>query len=63
MSIIIIGVGNEQFKMMRQLDSDNQLLVGSDGSVAARDIVQFVRFKRYVSKGSDALEVLGQVPL
>lgn len=31
MSIIIIGVGNEKFKMMRQLDSDNELLVGSDG--------------------------------
>lgn len=64
MSIIIIGVGNEQFKMMRQLDSDNQLLVGSDGIVAARDIVQFVRFKRYVSKGSDALaeKVLREVP-
>lgn len=39
MSIIIIRVGNEKFKMMKQLDSDKQLLVGSTGKQAARDIV------------------------
>ncbi len=65
LSIIIIGVGNEKFKMMRQLDSDNQLLVASDGTTkAARDIIQFVRFKRYIQLGPDGLaeKVLREVP-
>ena len=39
LSIIIIGVGNENFKQMHELDSDNQLLIGSTGREAARDIV------------------------
>lgn len=65
LSIIIIGVGNDKFKMMRQLDSDNQLLVGSDGvTKAARDIIQFVRFKKYIQLGPDGLaeKVLREVP-
>jgi hypothetical protein len=49
---------------MRDLDSDNQLLVGSSGRKAARDIVQFVRFKKYNQMGPDVLaeKVLREVP-
>ncbi len=39
MSIIIIGVGNEKFKMMKELDSDSSMLTGSDGNQAPRDIM------------------------
>jgi Copine len=64
LSIIIIGVGNENFKQMHELDSDNQLLIGSTGREAARDIVQFVRFKKYKQMGADVLaeKVLREVP-
>jgi len=41
LSIIIIGVGNEDFKEMEELDSDGTLLKFGDRK-AARDIVQFV---------------------
>ena len=41
MSIIIVGVGNEDFSSMEFLDSDGQLL-RHNGRSAARDIVQFV---------------------
>lgn len=43
-SIIIIGVGNENFEKMKFLDSDEKILRNSKGQAAARDIVQFVRF-------------------
>jgi hypothetical protein len=43
-SIIIIGVGNEDFAKMRFLDSDDKVLRSSTGQTALRDIVQFVRF-------------------
>ena len=64
LSIIIIGVGNDKFKQMRELDSDKQLLIGSNDQKAARDIVQFVRFKKYKQMGPDVLaeKVLREVP-
>lgn len=43
-SIIIIGVGNEDFANMQELDADDRVLRNSKGEAAARDIVQFVRF-------------------
>lgn len=39
LSIIIIGLGNDSFKKMHELDSDQQLLKASDGTEAKRDIV------------------------
>lgn len=41
MSVIIIGVGNEDFSAMEFLDSDGRLL-RHNGRTAVRDIVQFV---------------------
>lgn len=42
MSIIIIGVGDEDFKEMEKLDCDGGFLKSSNGQFASRDIVQFV---------------------
>lgn len=39
LSVIIIGVGNEKFELMKQLDSDDALLRDSAGKISARDVV------------------------
>jgi copine 1/2/3 len=44
MSIIIIGVGKEDFTQMEILDGDNGL-VDSNSRRAMRDLVQFVPFE------------------
>ncbi|XP_037075271.1 copine-8-like [Pollicipes pollicipes] len=46
MSVIIVGVGSEDFSAMEYLDADNQRLRDSRGRAAARDIVQFVELQR-----------------
>lgn len=63
-SIIIIGVGDEKFKLMKELDSDDALLRDSRGQNAIRDIVQFVKFKKYIGQGPAKLaeKVLKEVP-
>ena len=38
-SIIIVGVGHENFEGMKYLDADNRVLRDSSGQAAARDIV------------------------
>lgn len=46
-SIIIVGVGNEDFEKMSELDSDDQLL-SYNGRTAVRDIVQVnTHFKEF----------------
>lgn len=63
LSIIIIGVGNADFSAMEALDSDDALLRDHKGRTAARDIVQFVPFRKY--QGNPymlAKEVLAEVP-
>lgn len=64
LSIIIIGVGEEKFKLMKELDSDDALLRDTRGQTAIRDIVQFVKFKKYVTQGPAKLaeKVLKEVP-
>ncbi|WOH04514.1 hypothetical protein DCAR_0623923 [Daucus carota subsp. sativus] len=43
LSILIVGVGNADFKQMEILDADNgNFLKSSNGRIATRDIVQFV---------------------
>jgi len=45
MSIVIVGIGNSSdFASMKELDNDNNLLLGVDGK-PIKDIVQFVQFK------------------
>ena len=70
LSIIIVGVGSEDFSAMDELDSDDSLL-SNHGRTAERDIVQFVEMQRFV-RGSGqhvtwnkellAREVLAEVP-
>ncbi|KAK0410433.1 hypothetical protein QR680_005130 [Steinernema hermaphroditum] len=74
LSIIIIGVGNDDFSRMEDLDSDAHLL-SLNGRTAQRDIVQFVPLREFLSKyglsdtvGPAAMarlakEVLAEVPV
>lgn len=68
MSIIIVGVGNEDFSAMEALDSDDGLL-RAGGRIAARDIVQFVEMRKFVGRGGAvwdkallAKDVLAEIP-
>jgi len=67
MSIIIVGVGDEDFSAMEYLDSDKAML-RSGGRVASRDIVQFVELRKFVNPGGRwnkemlAKSVLAEVP-
>ncbi|XP_018426364.1 PREDICTED: copine-3-like [Nanorana parkeri] len=64
LSIIIIGVGNADFKAMEFLDGDNGVLKASSGEAALRDIVQFVPFRQFQNAPREALAqaVLAEVP-
>merc|ERR1712243_309574 len=71
LSIIIVGVGSEDFSAMDELDSDDSLL-SHNGQTAKRDIVQFVEMQKFVSGGGShhatwnkdllAREVLAEIP-
>lgn len=63
-SIIIVGVGNENFELMEELDADTHVLRNKKGEAAMRDIVQFVRYRDYAQMGFQALseEVLREIP-
>ena len=70
LSIIIVGVGQEDFTAMDELDSDDQLL-SHNGRTAERDIVQFVEMQKFVTgqgryaswnKELLAREVLFEIP-
>ena len=39
LSVIIVGVGEEDFEMMEELDSDGKVLETSNGQSSARDLV------------------------
>lgn len=45
LSIIIIGVGNDDFVNMKKLDGDNEL---KQLSPNCRDLVQFVEYKKVI---------------
>ncbi|XP_014278069.1 copine-8 [Halyomorpha halys] len=66
MSIIIVGVGSADFSAMEQLDGDTVALTAG-GEKAARDIVQFVPFSKFVGGSLPwgdllAREVLAEIP-
>ncbi|KAJ8047937.1 Copine-8 [Holothuria leucospilota] len=68
MSIIIVGVGNEDFSAMEVLDGD-EVRLSYQGVQAERDIVQFVPFRNFennsdaiVSQAQLAKEVLAEIP-
>ena len=63
LSVIIIGVGNADFSMMKVLDADDNPLVNSRNVKAARDLVQFVPFLKFESNPDRlAQEVLAEIP-
>ena len=68
LSIIIVGVGSEDFQAMEELDSDDHLL-RQDNLVASRDIVQFVELRQFIqhngtwSKEQLGREVLAEIPV
>ena len=47
-SIIIIGIGDQNFSDMEQLDSDKKKLKDDEGNVTYRDIVQFVPYSEVI---------------
>eukprot|EP00287_Rhodomonas_sp_CCMP768_P017897 CAMPEP_0202809022 /NCGR_PEP_ID=MMETSP1389-20130828/1441_1 /ASSEMBLY_ACC=CAM_ASM_000865 /TAXON_ID=302021 /ORGANISM="Rhodomonas sp., Strain CCMP768" /LENGTH=589 /DNA_ID=CAMNT_0049479523 /DNA_START=15 /DNA_END=1784 /DNA_ORIENTATION=- len=63
LSVIIVGVGDEDFSDMSFLDADTEPLVDGDGNKAVRDIVQFVPFREFKGHGSLlAAQVLRELP-
>ncbi len=55
LSIIIVGVGSEKFTKMKILDSDGKILQNNQGMKAKRDIVQFVKFRKFLKSGPEIL--------
>ena len=63
LSVIIVGIGNEDFKKMEVLDGDHVPLVSSNGNKRMRDLVQFVAFSKYNNdEKALASEVLAEIP-
>ncbi|GFR41227.1 hypothetical protein Agub_g1900 [Astrephomene gubernaculifera] len=63
LSILIVGIGNDNFTKMKTLDSDQKRLTSSTGRVAVRDIVQFVEFNKFACDQSRlAQELLAELP-
>ena len=63
LSIIIIGIGNDQFQEMIELDGDKTPLISSNGTKILRDIVQFVPFNRFRNNPDLlAAQVLEEIP-
>jgi hypothetical protein len=61
-SIIIVGVGDEDFKMMVVLDNDAGTMKDSRGRPATRDCVQFVPFRNYQDGPTLAEAILFEIP-
>ena len=63
LSVIIIGIGNDHFQEMIQLDGDDIPLISSNGIKRMRDLVQFVPFNKYRNDPNElAAQVLEEVP-
>ncbi len=62
LSIIIVGIGSEDFTKMEILDGDDGLF-NSNGIKAPRDLVQFVTFRKFAGNHEAlAREVLEEMP-
>lgn len=64
LSIIIVGVGQADFKAMDVLDADDEPLVSRAGYRMARDLVQFVPFNKFAGQHYSVLasQVLDEIP-
>lgn len=62
MSIIIVGIGKDDFSMMNTLDGD-EIPLSLNGKMVQRDIVQFVEFRKFENNGPKlAEEILKEIP-
>ena len=62
-SLIIIGIGNDHFQEMIELDGDRIPLISSNGIRRMRDVVQFVPFNKYRNNLDElANQVLAELP-
>ena len=62
-SLIIIGIGNDHFQEMIELDGDDAPLISSSGVRRMRDCVQFVPFNKYrYNQDELASQVLAEIP-
>ena len=52
LSIVIVGIGKEDFAFMETLDGDENPLENSRGEIRKRDIVQFIEFNNFKKHGS-----------
>jgi hypothetical protein len=63
LSIVIVGIGNDNFGNMHELDADDKPLFDSRGNKMLRDIVQFVPFREVGNSPQRlAKEVLAEIP-
>ena len=63
LSVIIIGIGNDHFQEMIELDGDDIPLISSNGVKRMRDLVQFVPFNKYKNDPNElAAQVLEEIP-
>ena len=63
LSVIIVGIGNADFKKMEILDGDEVPLISSSGQKRIRDLVQFVSFSKFNNdEKALASEVLAEIP-
>lgn len=63
LSVIIIGIGDADFKNMEILDGDNVPLISSIGEKRMRDLVQFVPFNKFKDNEQKlSKEVLEEIP-
>ena len=63
LSVIIVGIGDADFKKMDILDGDTDPLISTDRKVRLRDLVQFVPFSRFQNDEQKlAMEVLAEIP-
>jgi Copine/C2 domain len=63
LSIVIVGLGNDSFQNMKELDADESPLIDSNGRKMMRDIVQFVPFREVNNSPIRlAKEVLEEIP-
>ena len=63
LSVVIVGIGDGDFKNMETLDGDIFPLTSSKGKKRIRDIVQFVPFSNYKNDMEKlSMEVLAEIP-
>lgn len=62
LSIVLVGLGGEDFALMKQLDSNDQLLSDASGRQCVDDIVHFVKFAGLETSALLAQEVLKELP-